>query len=259
MNITLNIKNKDINLCNVGYDFLSLSAKIRLINIEGLSEFFMDYFSDDLDPNILKYIARHESCPEYILLKLSNKIFLLRDIILNKSCPLSILEKMSSHDDKYIRQYVAENQNITRDIFVKLSTDSDIGVIKKIALNPSCPEEILNKLIYCGILEVKINVLLNNNCPDKILRVMSFLKKSVSYQEKNDNEQLVLSILKNDRVTEQILLNIFERHSCTFNIVKEIANNNKCSPNMVEKIYKNYPELALRHRNCPDYLKAMNK
>jgi len=70
-------------------------------------------------------VAANESCPAYILEKLSDISYVKIYIASNPNCPTHILEKLcfENCDDFLIKIYVVKNKNCTYDILKKLYKD----------------------------------------------------------------------------------------------------------------------------------------
>jgi hypothetical protein len=71
-------------------------------------------------------------------------------IVTNKDTAVMILIKLSTDNDPFIREYVAENNKTPANILKTLSTDKNVRVRGAVAGNPSTHPDTLTVLAYDG-------------------------------------------------------------------------------------------------------------
>jgi len=133
-------------------------------------------YSDINPEEIKKRIATNPSCPEKILIKLSEdeSTKVRGSLARNSNISDELVLKLSNDDNWVVRSNIAIHNKIPIEVLKKLSNDSSSNVRINVALNPKTPKEILEQLFTDKNEDVKNAVLINPNTPD-YLRVVEGL------------------------------------------------------------------------------------
>lgn len=132
----------------------------------------LDKAKTSSDPKELSELSSHENS------------YVRRYVADNKSTPVQLLATLSKDEDWNVRSRVALNPRTPKDVLDNLSSDKDENVRWKVSMNPSTGEETLMKLKDDKSDAVK-DFALNNN---KSVNVESLsLKEIISLKEEFDN------------------------------------------------------------------------
>ena len=109
-----------------------------------ISGYTIDWLPDEVVNNLFKSknaqiranIAKYTKSVEILeSLSKDSSIIVLREVASNSSTDMNSLKWLLEHPNNYVREYVAGNKSISKDIMIRLSTDVKYRVRKNIALN----------------------------------------------------------------------------------------------------------------------------
>jgi len=166
------------------------------------------------------------------------------------SCTDQLMEKLSNDENVYVRSTVA-SQTISRTLLTKLSTDKDWFVRCNVVINENTPDDILFKLLDDEHQNVKYMFIKNNVYPKQTsidFVVDKFINETISKHkcfECEGKETPVVASLKcmialdlNKKIHTKT--NFFEILSKDLNcyVRASVANNEHCPKDILEKLKK---------------------
>jgi len=91
--------------------------------------------------------AGSEEAPLDVWLEVLEQFPNLREwVVLNKTVPISILERLARDSDPSVRATVASKRKLTEELQVLLAQDSDASVRHRLACNAKCSTEVRRQL-----------------------------------------------------------------------------------------------------------------
>lgn len=129
-----------------------------------------------------------------------NKFEFIMELLRNHKVSYPILEKLSEHEDRYIRKAVAENNNVPTEILEKLSNDNHEFVRGHVAINMDTPLEILKKLAEDDSAYVRGMMARYERMPLEILEKLA----------EDDSDSVRLGLAWNEAMPVEIIIKLSE-------------------------------------------------
>lgn len=133
-------------------------------------------------------------------------------VALNKSCSLSLLDRLGRDSDMYVRVCVAANRRTSDATITTLLSDQDSTVRHTATRSPTVPADIL-RILFRGDSTHGVDFSMNQNCPPDVMHSIATSDDSLARiwlaanPSLDEETMLVLEGDKNDQVRQYLARN----------------------------------------------------